>query len=107
VDPCVVCPLEPPTWGPFDCAPDVPPEPELPSRLEMARNLATAAAVEAMAIARRTPKITESEASRRRAICQANTCGQHRPSDDRCAACGCPVLAKSRWRSTTCPLALW
>lgn len=103
-DPCAACPLE--MWHPFDCG-QAPPEPELPSKMEMARNFLRASASEAAAIAKRTPKISEEEAARRQAICAGNACGQHRPSDDRCAACGCPVRAKSRWRSLSCPRGLW
>lgn len=49
----------------------------------------------------------QEEQDDRRSICESNVCGNYRPSDDRCADCGCFLAEKIPLIAETCPLMLW
>lgn len=94
-EPCPTCPDKSPSS-----------EPRLPSLLTQATNLAKAAGRVAVAAATGEPVLRPAEQqSACLAICAA--CPSHRPSDDRCAECGCSVAQKVKFQTEICPLAKW
>jgi hypothetical protein len=82
-------------------------EPRLPHLFRRVANFLRAAVEESKASARGEHAVDMEEAALRLATCRSNVCGQHRPSDDRCAACGCKLRNKVTWRSAQCPQNLW
>lgn len=57
--------------------------------------------------------VSEATKLARREKCKANSCGNYRLSDDRCAKCGCPTSKRGIIESKTelfaefCPVGLW
>jgi hypothetical protein len=82
-------------------------EPRLPHLFRRLANFLRAAVEESKASARGEQAVGMEEAALRLATCRSNVCGQHRPSDDRCADCGCKLRNKVTWRSAHCPRRLW
>jgi hypothetical protein len=72
----------------------------LPSLLTKAANFAKALSVH---IADGASKVTGEQMERRLEICAL--CD--RRTGDHCSACGCDLLTKTGWRTTSCPLGKW
>lgn len=102
-DPTYAC--EQGKWAVYGAA--APGEPALPSLAKQAVNFGRAVVAETIAVTKGTPVLPTEEAQRRLSICQQNTCGEYRESDGRCAACGCVIRSKTRWRSQGCPKGYW
>jgi hypothetical protein len=51
--------------------------------------------------------LEQEEIDMRTDICEANVCGRYRPSDHRCAECGCFLVEKIPLTAEYCPLLLW
>jgi hypothetical protein len=102
--PCAACPIA--RWHEFDCSAPCAAEPPVPSLGRRVVNFAVQSAKEAGAIVLGARPPSADEVARRMSICQTNVCGQYR-ADGRCAACGCPMAAKSPWRSAKCPRGQW
>lgn len=81
------------------------PEKALPSVGRMAVNFGRALAEEAAARLMGVPAVTSEREAERKAICEG--CPEYRPSDGRCAKCGCWRNKKASWRSQRCPLKRW
>lgn len=84
-------------------------EAKLPPLLAQARNFAEFAAAWKQA---GFPTTSQPDWEQRVAICESNGCGQFRPSDYRCASCGCFIRIKAGLRAqpdgkSDCPLGLW
>jgi hypothetical protein len=88
--------------GPFQMRGRKAAEPELPSKLTMARNATVATG---QALKSRFKKVSGEEQARRLAIC--NDCEFFRASDSRCAKCGCQTNWKSRLAAWHCPIDKW
>ena len=82
----------------LSCNPDD--KPKLPSKWEMAKNLAVAVKDY---VADGMQNVTAEQLEERLKIC--TLCDQL--TEKRCAACGCPVDKKGTMRNQTCPLAKW
>lgn len=78
------------------------PEPDLPPLAVQVMNLTKSAARH---IAAGMPEASPEEQNRRESLCRG--CEKYRPSDDRCAACGCYVKEKTSWQLEMCPLGKW
>lgn len=79
-----------------------PPEPSLPPLTAQVGNLMRSAARH---VAAGMPEASPEEQDHRKSLCRG--CEQYRPSDDRCAACGCYVKEKTSWKLEACPLGKW
>lgn len=77
-------------------------EQPLPSIVTQAKNLAVATARDAQA---GFARLDEGAAEARLAICRR--CPSYRPSDERCAICGCFLNAKATRPHEHCPLGKW
>lgn len=73
-----------------------------PPLLEQAKNLIKDVAQH---ITSGTEKCTEEEIEKRLSIC--DTCEYLKRESLRCAACGCHLTVKSKWKSSKCPLSKW
>ena len=91
------------------------PEPPLPSLATQARNFAVAVTGHVVA---GLPEASSEAQEARRGVCERGEglgvdqvvdghCDRYRPSDSRCAACGCFVPAKLSWAEQRCPLGRW
>jgi len=88
---------------------------QLPSIMQMAKNLANAAGEEVKAIVERNPPVSDEEYNRRIEICR--TCPHFTPNNpdlperarqqERCTLCGCYMKYKSKLRSQHCPEGKW
>lgn len=81
-------------------------EPELPPLKEMAKGfLGTAKDVLLGAFQGEDVLVTEEVYNARMNICKG--CEFFRHSDNRCSQCGCFMEAKTRFKSTHCPIHKW
>ena len=75
---------------------------QLPSKVQMAKNLASAAKDHAKTgFAHAENEVQES----RLEICRG--CEFYIPEQDRCAKCGCYLKSKSAWKASRCPVGKW
>jgi hypothetical protein len=74
----------------------------LPSKLQMAKNLAVATAAHAKT---GFAHVTEEQQQARLDICKG--CEFYKEDDDRCLKCGCFLKSKSAWKSGKCPIGKW
>ena len=85
---------------------------ELPSKTEMAKNLATTLKDTYIGFIRTGEILSDNDlAHQRRKICLTSgpknkECPELR-EDMRCTKCGCDVIVKSKIRFATCPLRKW
>jgi len=75
---------------------------ELPSKIQMAKNLAASTMEHARS---GFAKVAEEEKQVRLEICKG--CEFYREEDDRCLKCGCFLKSKSAWKSGKCPIGKW
>ena len=75
---------------------------QLPSKIEMAKNYAKAAAAHARSGFQHA---TTEEQRARLEVCK--TCDYYIAEQDQCAKCGCPLKTKSRWKTSFCPIGKW
>jgi hypothetical protein len=75
---------------------------QLPSKFQMAKNLATATAEHAKT---GFAHVTSEEQQARLEICKG--CEFYKEDDDRCLKCGCFLKSKSAWKSGKCPIGKW
>ena len=83
---------------------------DLPSGRQLLANAGQATLRNAASVLRGEPLgVDEAEATRRRAICDANVCGMYRAESERCAhpKCGCYLRLKIWLKAECCPMALW
>jgi len=93
-----------------------PPVPSnMPSAIQMAKNLATAVTEEAQAVLHGEEPVTQEEVDRRIGICNGcpnftknnTSLPEHVRKQERCTLCGCFMAYKSRLRSQHCPDGKW
>lgn len=80
----------------------VPDEPPLPPLLSQAGRYAVA---QARHLAAGMPEVDAATLEARLAVCRG--CDRYRPSDERCAACGCVLRSKAVRSIEVCPLGRW
>lgn len=82
-------------------------EKPLPSKAKMAVNFSQAVVTD-IATGRQRRSVKEAETILE-AFCKGNgtACEWYRPSDKRCAACGCYLEKKVAWKSQHCPMNKW
>lgn len=82
---------------------EFPPEMPLPPLWQQAANYAAALLAHGRAGLKEAPEGVQAERQR---VCEV--CPSYRPSDGKCAECGCALVAsKLRWAEQTCPLGKW
>lgn len=75
---------------------------QLPSKIQMAKNLASATKDHAKAGFAQAQDELQAE---RLEICKG--CEFYIPAQDRCGKCGCYLKSKSAWKSSKCPIGKW
>ncbi len=92
-----------PKQNPSDCTKaSIPEKVELPSTMEMAKNLAVSTAKH---VANGMQNITPEKQKERLDIC--STCPFLVEDGSRCAKCGCFLEVKTKWASSSCPIGKW
>lgn len=82
------------------------PEPQMPSLLEMGKNLVkTAADVAKGAVTGQGLNLTEEEKNARLSICES--CEFYNAAQSRCTKCGCYMAVKTYLKAATCPVGKW
>lgn len=76
--------------------------PQLPSKIQMAKNLAHAITEHAKTGFANVEKPLQEQ---RLEICKG--CEFYMAKEDRCAKCGCHLKSKSAWKSSHCPIGKW
>lgn len=78
----------------------------MPSPMQMAKNLATTAVNAAKSVAAGNPlNVTPEEANKRKAICEQ--CDFYNKIQQRCTKCGCYMAVKAYLRVASCPVGKW
>jgi hypothetical protein len=88
---------------------------QLPSTMEMAKNLTTATKQEIKARLTKAPPVSEEEQKRRMEICRGcehftpniPELPEHQRKQERCVKCGCFMNFKTKLRSQHCPVQKW
>tara|TARA_A100001201_G_scaffold108250_1_gene92582 strand:- start:1421 stop:1783 length:363 start_codon:yes stop_codon:yes gene_type:complete len=75
---------------------------QLPSKIQMAKNLASATKDHAKTGFAQAQDELQAE---RLEICKG--CEFYIPDQDRCGKCGCYLKSKSAWKSSKCPIGKW
>ena len=87
--------------------PSIPqPEPQMPSLLEMGKNLVkTATDVAKGVVEVQGLNLSEEDKNKRLSICES--CEFYNNAQSRCTKCGCYMAVKTYLKAATCPVGKW